>query len=122
MSVAEARTLSNAFNAHIFKAFLCDFQCLLVDADCSYDLFKAIKGEGPPHFAIFCFPCKLPSRIFPFPAQELLLPLFYFSTHSLPHLFYTMSGGEDSGLNGLGDNTYPALWWPELTKADKKRI
>jgi hypothetical protein len=32
-----------------------------------------------------------------------------------------MSGGEDLGLNGLG-NSYPALWCPELTKANKRRI
>jgi hypothetical protein len=33
-----------------------------------------------------------------------------------------MSGGEDSGSDGLGDNTYPSLWWPELTKADERQI
>jgi hypothetical protein len=32
-----------------------------------------------------------------------------------------MSGGEDSGSDGLG-NSYPALLQPELTKADKRRI
>jgi hypothetical protein len=32
-----------------------------------------------------------------------------------------MFGGEDSGSDGLG-NSYPALWRPELSKVDEKRI
>jgi hypothetical protein len=33
-----------------------------------------------------------------------------------------MSVGEESSSDGLGDNTYPALWRPELRKADERRI
>jgi hypothetical protein len=32
-----------------------------------------------------------------------------------------MPGDKELGSDGMG-NTYPALWWPELTKADERRI